>query len=151
MSFTVVIASDHGGFRLKQHVIEHLRSLGVVVQDLGPESSVRCDYPDYANLVCTAVQSAPESTLGVLVCGTGIGMSMTANKHAGIRAAVVSDAFSAKATREHNDCNVLCLGERVVGPGLACTLVETWLTAEFEGGRHQNRLDKMMAFDNRHS
>ena len=97
MSFTVVIASDHGGFRLKQHVIEHLRSLGVVVQDLGPESSVRCDYPDYANLVCTAVQSAPECTLGVLVCGTGIGMSMTANKHAGIRAAVVSDAFSAKA------------------------------------------------------
>jgi len=147
MNFSVVIASDHGGFALKTHVIEHLRSLNVVVRDLGPNSPERCDYPDYAHLVCTAVQSEPERTLGVLICGTGIGMSMTANKHAGIRAAVVSDVFSAQATRAHNDCNVLCLGERVVGPGLACMLVETWLKTDFEGGRHQNRVNKMMAFD----
>ena len=149
MSVLVVIASDHGGFALKQHVIEHLRSLAISVQDLGPNTPERCDYPDYAHLVCTAVQSEPERTMGVLICGTGIGMSMTANKHSGIRAAVVSDVFSAQATRAHNDCNVLCLGERVVGPGLACMLVETWLKTEFEGGRHQTRLDKMMRFDRR--
>ena len=143
----LVLASDHAGFSLKQELISFLQSKdGVLVQDLGPHSPERCDYPDFAHRLCQAIQNE-EATLGILVCGTGIGMSMTANKHAGIRAAVVSDVFSAKATRLHNDANVLCLGERVVGVGLAQEIVDAFISTSFEGGRHQARIDKMMSYD----
>ena len=145
MNESVTIASDHGGFVLKKILIEHLNTRGVFVKELGPLVADRCDYPDFAHLVCSEVQMG--STLGILVCGTGIGMSMAANKHKGIRAAVVSDVFSARATRAHNDCNILCMGERVVGPGLACMIVDAWLGTEFEGGRHQTRIDKLMQFE----
>lgn len=142
----LAIASDHAGFTLKSTLLEYLISQGYAVTDLGPESATRCDYPDYAHAVCSAIQSG-DADAGVLICGTGIGVSMTANKHVGIRAAVVSDAFSAKATKQHNNANVLCMGERVVGVGLALEILDAWLSAEFEGGRHQMRIDKMMAYD----
>lgn len=142
----LAIASDHAGFALKTTLLEYLISRGYAVEDLGPQSATRCDYPDYAHAVCNAIQSG-DADAGVLICGTGIGVSMTANKHVGIRAAVVSDPFSAKATKQHNNANVLCMGERVVGVGLAQEILDVWLSAEFEGGRHQMRIDKMMAYD----
>ena len=143
---TLGIASDHAGFTLKSALVEHLQSSGVTVEDFGPVEANRCDYPDFAHKVCEAIQ---QNTIqaGVLVCGTGIGMSMTANKHVGIRAAVVSDVFSARATKQHNNANVLCLGERVVGIGLAQEILDAWLGATFEGGRHQGRIDKMMSWE----
>ena len=137
----ISIGSDHAGFTLKQVVAAHLVAAGHEVDDHGVHEPTSVDYPDQADLVSAAV-SAGTSELGVLVCGTGIGMSMAANKVPGVRAAVVSDTFSARATREHNDANVLCLGERVVGPGLACDLVDAWLGASFEGGRHLRRVRK---------
>jgi ribose 5-phosphate isomerase B len=140
----IVIGSDHAGFVLKQAVIAHLNSRGLEVVDLGTPVAERCDYPDYAAAVGREVASGG-AELGVLVCGTGVGMSMAANKIAGVRAAVVSDTFSAHATRQHNDCNVLCLGERVVGTGLACDLLDAWLGASFEGGRHADRVAKIDA------
>jgi len=143
---TILLASDHAGYSLKEAIKEHLRQQGIVVKDLGPEQPERCDYPDFAHALCLSVQSGLYER-GILVCGTGIGMSMTANKHRGIRAAVVSDVFSARATKQHNDANVLCLGERVVGVGLAQEIVDAWLKAEFEGGRHQMRIEKMMSWD----
>ena len=145
-SVALGIASDHAGFSLKSALIEHLESSGFTVQDFGPTEAIRCDYPDFAHRVCEAIQQ-DVIQVGVLVCGTGIGMSMTANKHAGIRAAVVSDVFSARATKQHNNANVLCLGERVVGVGLAQEIVDAWMTAVFEGGRHQGRIDKMMSWE----
>ena len=143
---TLGVASDHAGFKLKAALVEYLQSSGVTVEDFGPVEANRCDYPDFAHKVCEAIQ---QNTIqaGVLVCGTGIGMSMTANKHVGIRAAVVSDVFSARATKQHNNANVLCLGERVVGIGLAQEIVDAWLGATFEGGRHQGRIDKMMSWE----
>ncbi len=140
----IVTGSDHAGFVLKQDLIAFLREQGHEVVDKGTSVKERCDYPDYAAPVADAV-AAGDADWGLLVCGTGIGMSMSANKRHGIRAAVVSDAFSARATRLHNDANVLCLGERVVGAGLAREIVSAWLDAEYEGGRHQARIDKMMA------
>ncbi len=142
----LVIASDHAGFSLKTALLEYLLARGDEATDLGPSSATRCDYPDYAHAVCCAIQRG-DADAGVLICGTGIGVSMTANKHVGIRAAVVSDAFSAKATKQHNNANVLCMGERVVGVGLAQEILNAWLSAKFEGGRHQMRIDKMMAYD----
>ena len=139
----IVIASDHAGFDLKHEVRRHLVDLGHEVRDLGPEEKARCDYPDYASKVAAAVASG-EAELGFLCCGTGVGMSMAANKVHGVRAAVVSDSFSARATREHNDANVLCLGERVVGTGLALQIVDAFLGATFEGGRHTGRVSKIM-------
>ena len=139
----LVIASDHAGLNLKRFIVDHLQSRGVHVIDLGPFDNSRCDYPDYAHLVCEKIQQ-DHSQLGILVCGTGIGMSMSANKHRDIRAAVVSDVFSAEATRQHNNANVLCLGERVVGIGVAGKIVDAWYDASFEGGRHQDRVAKMM-------
>ena len=138
---TIFVASDHAGFQLRQSIVQHLVSRGVDVVDLGPPAPERCDYPDFAAKVATRV--ARGEGRGVLVCGTGVGMSMSANKVAGIRAAVVSDVFSARATRQHNDANVLCLGERVVGTGLAAAIVDAWLDAEFEGGRHAGRIAKL--------
>ena len=139
----IAIASDHAGFDLRQTVAEHLRSLGHDLHDFGPAAKARCDYPDFAEKVARSVASG-EAELGILCCGTGVGMAMAANKVHGVRAAVVSDSFSARATREHNDCNVLCLGERVVGPGLALQILDAFLGAGFEGGRHTGRVQKIM-------
>ena len=142
----IVTGSDHAGFVLKQDLIQFLTERGNDVVDKGTTIKERCDYPDYAASVAHAV-AAGEADWGLLVCGTGIGMAMSANKIDGIRAAVVSDAFSARATRLHNDANILCLGERVVGAGLAREIVAAWLDAVYEGGRHQARIDKMMALE----
>ena len=142
----IVTGSDHAGFELKQALKGFLESQGHTVEDKGTLVKERCDYPDYAAAVAGAVATG-EAEWGLLICGSGIGMSMSANKVAGIRAAVVSDAFSARATRQHNNANILCLGERVVGVGLAQEILSAWLSAEYEGGRHQTRIDKMMALE----
>ena len=142
----IVAGSDHAGFALKQDLIGWLEERGHEVVDKGTAVAERCDYPDYARPVAEAVVNG-DAEWGLLVCGTGIGMSMSANKVHGIRAAVVSDAFSARATRLHNNANVLCLGERVVGAGLAREILSAWLDAAYEGGRHQGRIDKMMALE----
>ena len=139
----VGIGCDHAAFDLKQIVKQHLIERGYTVVDVGVDEAVRCDYPDYAAKLCAEIQSKAVSW-GILLCGTGIGMSMAANKFPEIRAAVVSDCFSAAATRQHNDANVLCLGSRVVGIGLAKQIVDSWCGSTFEGGRHQARIDKMM-------
>lgn len=142
----LAIGSDHGGYELKQEVLKHLEERGVEVKDFGCFSPESVDYSDVALEVCNSVVSK-EADLGILICGTGIGMSMAANKVKGIRAACCSDTFSAKFTRLHNDANVLCFGGRVVGPGLALQLVDAFLDNDFEGGRHQRRVDKVMAIE----
>jgi len=136
----LAIASDHGGFRLKEAVKAYLAEKGLEVLDFGCTGTESVDFPGYAKKVGDAV-NAGEAKLGILCCGTGIGMSIAANKLKGIRAAAVGDVFTAKATREHNDSNILCLGERVTGEGLALTIVDTWLNAEFLGGRHAQRVN----------
>lgn len=139
----IIVASDHAGFSLKVVVIEYLRSSKYEVLDLGTDDATSSvDYPDYAKKVAKEV-SSNSGTLGILLCGTGIGMSITANKFRGIRAASVSDTFSARMSRMHNNSNILCMGSRVVGNGLALDIVEAWLNAKFEGGRHANRVDKI--------
>ena len=143
----IALASDHGGFALKEEMKKHLDSRGIAYKDFGCDSPASCDYPDMAKLACDAVVSG-ECEKAVLFCGTGIGMSMAANKVKGIRACACSDAFSAKFTRLHNNANVLCLGGRVVGAGLAAELIDLFLDTPFEGGRHQNRIDKVMALEN---
>jgi len=137
----IIAASDHAGFALRQVLVDHLRQAGHDVDDLGPERPERCDYPDYAGRVARRV--ARGDGLGLLVCGTGVGMSMAANKVGGVRAAVVSDVFSASATRAHNNANVLCVGERVVGAGLAMAIVDAFVGTDFEGGRHAARVAKI--------
>ena len=143
----IAIGSDHGGYELKQEIMAHLKETGVEFRDYGTFTTDSCDYPDYAQKVCAAV-NAGEAKYGILICGTGIGISMAANKIHGIRAALCGDYFSAKYTRKHNDANVLCLGGRTIGPGLACELVDVFLSTDFEGGRHQRRVDKIMALEN---
>ncbi len=135
----IIIGCDHGGFELKNEIIAHLKKRGISVTDVGTYSTESCNYPDYARTVCTRIQSG-EFERGILVCGTGIGISIAANKHNGIRAACCSDTFSARMTRMHNDANVLCLGGRVVGAGLACDMVDLFVDTEFEGGRHAARV-----------
>jgi len=142
----IFIASDHAGFELKQHLVARLAQKGIETVDLGPDAPDRCDYPDYARAVARAVADDADAR-GVLVCGTGIGMSMAANKVKGIRAAVVHDAFTAEVARSHNDSNVLCLGARVIEPSAADELLDLWLTTPFEGGRHAERVDKIMKLD----
>ena len=142
----IAIGSDHGGFSVKEIAKPHLEKLGYEVIDFGTNTPASCHYPIYAEKVARAVASG-EADKGILICGTGIGMSIAANKIPGIRAAAVSDCFTAKATRQHNDSNILCLGERTVGPGLALMLMETFLTTEFEGGRHQTRVDMISALE----
>ena len=142
----IAIGCDHGGFALKQEVMRHLDELGLAYKDFGTYSEESCDYPIYGEAVARAVADG-ECERGILICGTGIGISMAANKVKGIRAACCSDYFSAKYTRLHNDANVLCMGGRVVGPGLATELVEVFLHTEFEGGRHQRRIDKITAIE----
>jgi len=138
----VAIASDHGGVNIRQEIIKLMDEMGIEYEDLGAECGVSVDYPDYALPVAKKVASG-EVNRGILVCGTGIGMSIAANKVEGIRCALVHDTFSAKATREHNDSNVLAMGERVIGPGLARDIAKIWLTTKFEGGRHENRVNKI--------
>lgn len=142
----ITIGSDHAGYELKLKVIAHLQERGIEAIDVGTYSTDSCDYPDFASAVCKNVQNGV-TELGILVCGTGIGMSMAANKHKGIRAAACSDTFSARLTRMHNDANVLCFGERVVGMGLACDLVDEFINAEFEGGKHARRVDMITAIE----
>jgi ribose 5-phosphate isomerase B len=142
----IAVSSDHAGFSLLQEIIKHLEKSGIKYTNYGCADTTSCDYPDYAVPACRAVVSGGAEK-AILVCGTGIGMSMTANKIKGIRAAACSDYFSAKHTRLHNDANVLCLGERVVGPGLAAELVDVFLQTGFEGGKHQRRVDKITALE----
>lgn len=143
----LAIGSDHGGFELKEAIVKHLENKGVEFKDFGTYDASSVDYPDIASKVCKSILSG-ESENGILVCGTGIGISIAANKHKGIRAAVCSDEFSAKYTRLHNNANVLCLGGRVVGTGLATELVDIFLNTGFEGGRHRTRLDKITDIEN---
>ena len=142
----IAIAADHGGFELKDSMVEYIKSLGNEVMDLGTNSSDSVDYPDYAKKVCEEIQQG-NSDLGILICGTGIGMSLAANKFEGIRAACVSDVYSAKMSRNHNNANVLCIGARVIGDEVAKLIIKTFLENEFEAGRHQRRVDKIMAFE----
>ena len=142
----IAIGSDHGGFELKGHIVEHLKEKGIEVKDFGVYNEDSVDYPDCAKPVCTSVLDG-ECERGILVCGTGIGISMSANKIKGIRAALCQDYYTAKYTRLHNDANVLCMGGRVIGAGLACEITDVFLSTEFEGGRHARRVDKIMALE----
>ena len=136
----IVIGSDHGGYELKQEVMDHLKKRGIDVIDVGCYSAESCDYPVYAKPVTEAIQNG-DADLGILICGTGIGMSMAANKEKGIRAALCHDTFSAKATREHNNANILCMGARVVGPGLALMIIDTFIDTPFSNDeRHIRRI-----------
>jgi ribose 5-phosphate isomerase B len=138
----IVVGSDHAGLELKAVITEHLRGHGHEVADLGTHDRSSVDYPDFARLVAAAVVSG-EAERGVLVCGTGQGMAIAANKVPGCRAACVSDTFSARMVAQHNDVRVLCVGQRVVGAGVALELVDAWLGATFEGGRHAARVAKI--------
>lgn len=138
----IAIASDHGGFKLKSEIEQFLADKGIDYEDFGTDSSDSVDYPDFARPLSEKVASG-EFDRGILICGTGIGMSIAANKVSGVRCALVHDTFSARATREHNDSNVLAMGERVVGVGLALDIVDTWLNTQFEGGRHERRVNKI--------
>lgn len=136
------IATDHAGIDLKNYTVELLKSKQIEVEDLGPFTTDRVDYPDYAQKVCEAVLQTPDSK-GILICGSGIGMSIAANKFSGIRAALCHDAYTATMARAHNDANVLCFGERIVGKGVAESIVDAWLNGTFEGGRHAGRVEKL--------
>lgn len=138
----IAIGSDHGGYLLKEEIKQCLAEKGISVQDFGTYSTKSCDYPDIAYAVGKAVAGG-EHDKGILVCGTGIGISIAANKVPGVRAALCHDVFSAKASREHNNANVLAMGERVIGRGLALEIVQAWLEAEFTGGRHEIRVHKI--------
>lgn len=147
----IIIGSDHGGIKLKEVIVNYLRKKGIDINDIGPFMTESVDYPNYAVKVGNKVANK-EVDLGILCCGTGIGMSIAANKIHGVRASVVSDCFSAKATKAHNDSNVLCLGERIIGEGLALEIVDIWLTTEFEGGeRHVRRLKKVTEMESNYS
>lgn len=142
----IVMGSDHAGYNLKLKVKAHLEARGFEVMDVGTHTTDSCNYTVYADALCKAI-AAGEADLGILVCGTGIGMSMAANKHKGIRAACCENTFSARMTRMHNDANVLCFGERVIGYGLACDMADLFVDTPFEGGRHQARVDDLNALD----
>lgn len=138
----IAIGADHGGIHLKTDIMAYLDELAVPYKDYGTYSDESVDYPDIAKVVGTAVLSG-EAERGILICGTGIGIGIAANKMKGIRAALCHDVFSAKFSRAHNDANILTMGERVIGKGLAREIVHTWLTSEFEGGRHERRVKKI--------
>lgn len=138
----IAISSDHGGNNLRKEIMSLLDELQISYEDFGPKTNDSVDYPDYARPVAERVASG-EFDRGILICGTGIGISIAANKFKGIRCALVHDVFSAKATRCHNDSNILAMGERVIGPGLAREIVMTWLNTDFEGGRHAARIQKI--------
>ncbi len=139
----LAIASDHGGFQLKSQLVGKLREAGHEVEDLGTHSAESTDYPDYAHTLARGVADGTWPR-GILVCGTGVGMAIAANRHAGVRAVNCSDTYTARLSREHNDSNVLTVGERVLGPGLAWDVVSAWLEGTFEGGeRHTRRVSKI--------
>ena len=144
----IAIGSDHGGFLLKQEVMKYLGEKGLEYKDFGTYSEDSCDYPVYGEAVARAVASG-ECERGIVICGTGIGISISANKVRGIRAALCGDCYSAEYTRRHNDANVLALGARVLGSGLALKIVETFLTTEFEGGRHARRIAMISDIESR--
>jgi ribose 5-phosphate isomerase B len=148
MNLEIGIASDHGGKVLKDKITRFLKEKAYTFKDFGVplDSTESVDYPDYAKELCEQVSSG-RLKRGILVCGSGIGMSIAANKHAGVRAALITDLYTARLSRLHNDANVLCLGERVLNHDRALDMVETWLATEFEGGRHQARLDKIRALE----
>ena len=141
---TIAVGCDHAGYNLKKHLTDHLKGLGYEVLDLGAHSTDRVDYPEYGAAVGHAVSSG-EAKYGVCVCGSGVGISMAANKISGVRAALVNDAASAELARQHNDANILCFGERSTEFEVAETALEAWLNAEFEGGRHLTRVEKLNA------
>ncbi len=138
----VLIASDHGGLALKDAVVDYLTGQGVPVRDLGTMSGDSVDYPDYAGKVARAIANG-EAGEGILICGTGIGMSIAANKFPGVRAALISDEFTARMSKEHNNANIIVMGGRILTPERARELVGIWLKTPFEGGRHQRRLEKI--------
>mgnify|MGYP004456847955 FL=1 len=138
----IAIGSDHGGYEYKEQIVSHLKEKGYECVDVGTYSTDSCDYPVIARAVTTKITTG-DADRGILICGTGIGMSIVANKVKGIRAALCGDTFSARASRAHNNSNVLCLGERVIGINLAMDIVDIWLESKFEGGRHQRRVDMM--------
>ena len=140
-----VAGADHAGLALKGWLVERLRARGSEVEDLGTHDGASVDYPDYAHRVAAAVAAGEGAVLGLLVCGSGVGMSIAANRHAGVRAVVCSEPYSAAMARAHNDANVLCLGARVVGVGLAETILDAFVTGVFEGGRHAGRVAKIDA------
>ncbi|MDG4658498.1 ribose 5-phosphate isomerase B [Ectobacillus antri] len=142
----VVIASDHGGINIRKEIIRLLEELNIEYVDLGCNCEGSVDYPDFAFPAAEMVAKG-EVDRGILICGTGIGMSIAANKVKGVRCALVHDTFSAKATRQHNDSNMLAMGERVIGPGLALDIARIWLSTEFEGGRHEHRVGKIKNYE----
>ncbi len=144
----LAIGCDHGGLNLKKTIIEHLESKNVEVKDIGTYTTDSCDYPDISEKVAKEILNG-NCECGILVCGTGIGVSIAANKVKGIRAAHVTDTFSAKMAREHNNAHIICLGERITGPQVALEIVDAYLGAEFGGARHQTRVDKIMALENK--
>ena len=144
----ISIAADHGGFALKEHIKAYLTAKGYEVKDFGTSSEESCDYPVYGEAVARAV-AAGECERGILICGTGIGISISANKVKGIRAALCGDCYSAEMTRRHNDANILAMGARVLGTGLALKIVDTFLTTDFEGGRHARRVALISDIENR--
>lgn len=149
MKRKIYIGADSAGYLLKEEVKEHLSSLGYEVLDCGCHSTASCHYPEYAVKVCENVQGDLDGSFGILICGTGIGMSMCANKHRGIRAAVCGDTYSAKMTRCHNDANLLCIGARVTGSCLALDIIDAFLGAEYEGGRHAIRVKMIEDIENK--
>ncbi len=142
----IAIASDHAGLQLKRELVNHLRKRGFDVDDLGPHETASVDYPDFARRVTDRLAAAT-SDKGILVCGTGMGMSIAANKIPGVRAALCTNELLARMARAHNDANVLCLGERVVGSGLALAIADAFFDTPFEGGRHQRRVDLITALE----
>lgn len=146
----VALGADHGGYALKEYIKKVLAEDNIEFHDFGTYSEESVDYPDYARPVAEAV-AAGDFDRGILICGTGIGMEIAANKVPGVRAALVHDVYSARATRQHNDSNILTMGGRVVGPALAAEIVKTWLATEFEGGRHARRLDKIKEIEQKYS
>lgn len=142
MTIQLGVASDHAGLELKRALVIELEKRGIVVREFGTTTSESCDYPDFAHAVARAIE-AGEIERAILVCGTGVGMSIAANRHAGVRAVVCSEPLSARMSRQHNDANVLCIGSRVVGIGTAIDIVDAFLGAAFEGGRHTARLAKI--------
>ncbi len=146
----LAIASDHAGFSLKSEIVKHLEEKGIPYEDLGTcDCTTSVDYPDYGQLVAEAVNRGTHEK-GIVVCGTGIGISIAANKVPGIRAALCTDSYMAKMSREHNDANVLALGARVIGAGLAIDIVDTWLSTSFLGGRHKTRVDKFASIESKY-
>ena len=142
----IAIASDHGGFELKETVIAHLLNDGWEIDDLGPNNEDSVDYPDYGIKLAEIIANKKVER-GIVICGTGLGMSIVVNRFPGIRGTLCSDIYTAKMSREHNDSNILIMGGRVIGRGLASEIVDTWLNTAFEGGRHQRRLDKINEID----